>query len=169
MSQHLYEISKDFADLQRRFEDSENIDESMLMALNDTMGDLQLSFEEKAKNLVFVMKNVAANATAIDDEIKRLQAKKVVIKNKEDGFRRYLRENMKKTGISKIDCELFSITLCKAVQKLEVVSEKDLPDDLIDIETKIVPKKDEIKRLLKAGEEVSGAQLIDSTQRLIIK
>jgi len=169
MNQPLYQISKDFLALQEATQNSEDADETMLMALNDTMGDVQLSFEEKAENLVFVMKNVAINAAAIDEEIKRLQAKKKTISNKESKFREYLRENMQKTGISKIECKLFSITLSKPTKTLEIINETDLPDDLFEIETKIVPNKAEIKKLLVAGEEVAGAKLNDAVPRLIIK
>lgn len=168
-NQHLYEISKDFIDLQRAAEDAENIDETMMLALKDTMESIQLSFEEKAMNIVNVMKNVTLNAGAIDEEIKRLQAKKATLKNKEDWFKNYLRENMEKTGISKIECEFFSITLSKASQVVGITDEQQLPDDLIEIETKIKPDKTAIKKLLQQGEEVPGAVLKDSMRRLTIK
>ena len=169
MSKHLYEISKDFMELQKAAESAEEVDETMMLALQDTMEAVQLSFEEKAQNVVSVMRNVSTDIAAIDDEIQRLQAKRTTIKNKEDWFRDYLRKNMEKTGINKIECPLFTITLSKATQSVEITDDKQLPDDLIDIETKIKPNKPAIKKLLQQGEEVPGAALKDSQRRLIIK
>ncbi len=169
MKEHLYEISKDFMELQEAANNAESVDESMMLALKDTMEGLQLSFEEKAQNIVNVMKNVAVNVDAIDDEIKRLQARKATIKNKEEWFREYLRSNMEKTGINKIECEFFTITLAKSAAKVEITNESLLPDDLIDIETKIKPRQAQIKERLNSGEDVPGATLIDSKRRLIIK
>lgn len=168
MSQHLYEISKDFLELQEAASNAEEVDESMMLALRDTMEGIQLSFEEKAQNIVNVMKNVTSNVAAIDEEIKRLQGMKTTVKNKEEWFKNYLRENMEKTGINKIECPYFTITLAKASQQVEITDEKLLPDDLIDIETKIKPKRQEIKKALQDG-EVPGAELITAKRRLIIK
>jgi hypothetical protein len=169
MTQHLYEISKDFIELQSAAEDAENVDENMLIALQDTMEGVQLSFEEKAQNIVNVMKNVTTSVSSIDEEIKRLQSKKTTIKNKEECFKNYLRENMEKTGINKIECPLFTITLSKPAQVVEIIDELELPDDVIEIETKIKPNKAEIKKLLQSGEDLSGAVLVDAKRRLTIK
>jgi Uri superfamily endonuclease len=169
MSQHLYEISKEFVELQEAASNADQVDESMMLALQDTMEGIQLSFEEKAQNVVGVMKNVTSTVSALDEEIKRLQAKKATAINKEKWFKDYLRENMEKTGISNIKCDLFSITLSKPSQTVEITAELELPDDLIEIETKIKPNKTKIKELLKAGEDISGAVLKDTQRRLTIR
>jgi hypothetical protein len=169
MNQPLYKISKEFMELQEAAANSDNVDESMIAALTDTLEGVQLDFQEKAKNIVGIMKNVTVSVTAIDEEIKRLQKIKVTATNKEKWFREYLRENMQRTGVSKIECDFFSITLSAPAKILEITSEKDLPDDLIDIETTIKPNKSAIKKLLDQGEHVDGAVLVDATPRLIIK
>ena len=169
MKQSLYEISNDFVQLQEAVANAEDVDETLLLAFQDTIESLELSFEEKAQNLVNVMRNVTLNVTAIDEEIKRLQAKKTVIKNKEDHFKKYLRENMETTGISKIECDLFSITLSKPAKIVDIVDENQLPDSMVNVKTTITPDKMAIKKQLQDGEDVPGAQLIDGKRRLIIK
>lgn len=169
MKQHLYEISKDFLELQRIAEDAENVDENMLQAVKDTMEGVQLSFEEKAQNIVGVMKNVSGRVAAIDAEIERLRDMKTTITNKEAWFKNYLRENMERTGINKIECDLFAITLSKAPKQVEITDDTQLPDDLVDIETKIKPRKGDIKKLLESRKDVPGARLVDGSRRLIIR
>ena len=169
MSQHLYEISKEFSELQEMAKNAEDVDESMMLALRDTLESVQISFEEKAQNIVNVMRNVTSTASAIDEEIKRLKAKKASVVNKEKWFRRYLSENMQQTGISKIECEFFTITLSSPPAAVEITNELELPEDLIDVETKIKPKLSEIKKRLQANEEVPGAELTDGTRRLTIR
>jgi hypothetical protein len=167
--EHLYEISQEFVELQEAAKNCDDVDETMLQALEDTMEGIQLSFEEKAQNIVHVMNNVTAGVAAIDEQIDRLRKMKTTATNKQEWFRNYLRENMIKTGISKIECDFFKITLGKPVASVEITNELELPDDLIDVETKIKPKKAEIKKLLQNGEEVTGAVLKDGMYRLIIK
>lgn len=167
MSQHLYEISKDYAELQRLADESD--DEGMQIAIRDTLEAVEGSFNDKAKNLVNVMRNVTSSVESIDAEISRLQAKKKTIQNKELWFKDYLRENMEKAGISKIECDLFRITLAKPKMSVDVTDVDALPDDLKRTETKVIPDKAAIKKRLQCGSGVPGASLKESTRRLLIK
>ena len=169
MSQPLYEISKEYLQLQQLAEDADLVDETLIQAYQDTMESTKMSFEEKAQNMVSISKNITATVESLDQEIKRLQAKKTTILNKDSWFKEQLRTNMEATGINKISCPLFTITLSKAREMVEILDEMELPDDCIEIENKIKPNKVKILSLLKSGEEVPGARITESKRGLLIK
>lgn len=161
----LYEISQQFAELEKLAED----DASMIEAVSDTMELIAADFEEKAQAVVLVAKNMEADITAIDAELKRLTDKKKAIINRTDWLRNYLRNNMESTGISVIECPLFKITLSKPTRQVSVDDESALPDDYVNVKTVLSPDKRKILADLKAGIEIQGASLVDGTSRLTIK
>ena len=169
MSQPLYEIKQELVSLQNLINEADSPDETLIEAFNDTMEGIQLSFEEKAQNVVGFMNNVGANLDSIDNEIKRLQAKKRSITNKQEWFKNYLRTNMADAGISKIECPLFTISLAKPGKAVQITDDSLLPEDLVRVVVTKSPDKDAIKKRLESGDVVSGAELVDATQRLTIK
>ncbi len=169
MSETLFHITKDLVELQELANESDGVDETLMQAYVDTMEGLQLSFEEKAQSIINISKNVTANIGSIDAEIKRLQAKKSSIQQKDEWFKNKLRQSMRETGIKKINCPLFSITLAAPTWNAEIIDESVLPEHLYEVETKIKPNKAEIAKRLKAGEKIDGAHLVESKQRLLIK
>lgn len=152
----LHEIAKEYREV-AALADSD--DEGMAQAVIDTLEAVGGAFEEKAQTLVRITLNRQADIDALDNEIKRLQARKQTILNAEASFKEYLRTNMEATGISKISCPLFTITLAKG-REVAVIDDADqLPDELMRVKTDISPDKLAIAAKLKAGEEVPGARL----------
>jgi hypothetical protein len=135
--------------------------------INDTLEAIEGEFEEKAKNIGFVNANMAARIEAIDSEIKRLQAMKKVEVNKQEALKDYLRHNMQQCDITKIECDLFTITLRKPSDVCVIDDEEKIPQDY----WKVVKSVDKalIKRALKDGHEVDGASLQAGKAGLMIK
>ena len=162
----LHEIAKEYREV-AALADSD--DEGMAQAVIDTLEAVGGAFEEKAQTLVRITLNRQADIDALDNEIKRLQARKQPILNAEASFKEYLRTNMEATGISKISCPLFTITLAKG-REVAVIDDADqLPDELMRVKTDIAPDKLAIAAKLKAGEEVPGARLERSQSSIRIK
>lgn len=162
---HLYEISESLRGLASV--DAE--DESMALAIRDTMEAVQGEFDEKAKAVASVILNMDSDAAAIQSEIDRLTARKKAIQNRQEGIRNYLRENMEACGISKITHPLFSITLAKGREIAVIDDPGALPDDLVYVTTEVRPEKAEILKLLKEGVEVPGAHIERSQSSIRIK
>lgn len=135
-------------------------------AIRDTLEGIDGEFNDKAINVVHVIQNMGSDVAAIDDEIKRLQDRKKVIKNGEDSLRDYLRFNMESTGISKIECPLFAITLAKGRDVAIVDDENQLAPEYVVTTTR--PDKAAILRALKDG-PVDGAHIEKSKPSLRIK
>ena len=129
-------------------------------------------FTEKAQALEFVARGAVAHNAAIEAEIARLIALKASRERVADGVRKYLKENMIRTGISKITCPLFSISLQNNPAATEIYDSLSLPGVYMRFpEPKppvAVPDKAVIKAVLLSGVDVPGARLAQS-QRLVIK
>lgn len=126
----------------------------------------------KAQNIEHIARAAVSHHDAIDAEIARLQA----LKGKRDkiaqGLRDYLRENMERAGIEKIECPLFSISIRKNPAAVEITNTDDLPFKFWrtpDPKPPVpAPDKAAIKDALKRGEEVPGARMVQTT-RLEVK
>jgi len=138
-------------------------------AIADTLESIEGEIEVKAEALLQVVTNMEGDTAMIDAEIKRLQARKVVIQNRADSLREYLRQNMLRTGIDKISCTLFSITLAQAKPMVVVTDERLIPDEYIKTTITKAPVKADILKALKAGEVVPGCLLGESKRSLLIK
>ena len=154
----LSKITEDYKKLQ-----DEDLDPEQL---TDMLECIEGAFEDKAKNIMAVINNF--NTLEIDEEIKRLQQRKKYIVNKKDSLKEYLRYNMEATGINKIEHPLFSVTLSKPSQKVQVTNVDLIPDEFITVKTEIKPDLAKIKKELK-NSSVPGAELIDGQGRLLIK
>jgi len=161
----LYKLTDQMQELSNVLADCENMEQ----AITDTMEGLELEFNQKAENILFLTRNLDSGITALDDEIKRLQARKKVISNKQDSLKEYLRSNMDKLDINKIECPLFSITLKKAGKIVIIDDINELPAGLKVATTTITCNKNDVKKALIDGQKVDGAHLEDGKRALMIK
>ena len=137
--------------------------------LADSLEGLEGEIEAKAQALLQVVAGMDGDTGAIDTEIKRLQLRKSVIQNRADSLRAYLQFNMEQTGISKISCPLFQITLAKGRPMVVVTNESLIPGAFTNTTTTVRPVKSLILAALKDGEDVPGCVLGESKQSLRIK
>jgi len=162
---HLYEITEQMRGLQRLMED----EDTPLSAdvLTDSLDGLVGDLEAKAEGLLAYVANVGSDAAAIDVEIKRLQARKKALTNRQNSLREYLRYNMVAGDIKKISCPLFTVTLRKPIDVVSVGMVDQLPPEYV--KTTVAPDKGKIKAALKAGLDVPFCRLIPGQPGLMIR
>lgn len=166
MVSKLYEISEQYSELQAL---ADSDDENMKEAVATTLECIEGDFNEKAQALVTVVHNMDSDVEALDAEIKRLQARKQAIKNRQDSMREYLRDNMERTGIKKISCPLFTIN-CVAGREIAVINDDTvIPDEYMAVKTEIKPDKAAITKALKDGVEIPGVSLDRAKSSIRIK
>ena len=158
----LYELSNQMRGLQALMDDPD-VDLDLTDTLDALEGDLQV----KAEGLLSYVGNLGSDVEAINTVIKRLTARKKVITNKQDSLREYLRHNMDIGGIDKITCPLFTITLRKATQAVQVANVDALQEKYT--RTTVSANKAAIKADLKAGIEIPGCSIVDGKRGLLIK
>ena len=161
----LYEITEQHKDLLKLADESED----MAQAVADTMESLEGDFDDKAISLMYVVNDMSDNVSIIDSEVKRLTDRKKTIVNKQESMKEYLRFNMEESGISKIECPLFTITLAKGRDIVQIQDEGKIPTDYLNIKTSVTPIKADIAKALKSGVDVPGAILVKSKSSIRIK
>lgn len=161
----IYELSGDYLRLLEMAEDPE-MDP---VAFADTLEGLEGEIEIKAEGYAKVIKELDKDGAGLDNEIKRLQAKKTTIVNSIDRIKKALEQSMIITGKTKFKTELFSFGIQKNPPSVDL-DEEHL--ELIPIEYLIPqdPKPDKKRMLqeLKEGKELSFARL-KHTESLRIK
>lgn len=157
----LYELTTDLKSIL-----SEDFDEQ---TLKDTLEAVGGEFNDKAISIIKLAENLNGDTSVIDAEIKRLQARKSAITNKQKQLREYLIYNMQESGISKVECPLFTASLRKGVEKVVIDNEMLIPDEYAQIEVVTKINKTEIKKQLKAGAEIPGARLERGETTILIK
>jgi hypothetical protein len=126
----------------------------------------------KAQALEYVARGALAYHGAIDAEISRLMALKAQRDRIAQGLRDYLKSNMERAGIEKIQCPMFQISIAKNPPAVEIIDQLSLPAEYWRTpEPKPpvpAPDKAAIKKALQDGIDVIGAKLVQGT-RLVIK
>jgi len=138
-------------------------------ALADTLEGLEGEIKIKAENIVHVLLNSDGLVEARKTEIARLQDSVKALQNGKERLKDYLRFNMEATGITKIDCPLFTISLGKGRDIVSIDNEAMLDDFYLNTKTTVTPDKRIILRDLKEGKEIEGASLTTSQSSLRIK
>lgn len=153
----LYEISSQYlADLNKLNE--LELDEQTFL---DTLDGLSGELEQKAINVAMYIKNLEVSADAIKQAEKSMADRRTSIEAKQDKIRKYLLENMLKTGITKIECPHFVLSVRKNPASVDVLMQDQIPDEYFDIPDPLPPtlNKKRLAEDLKAGVLIEGARL----------
>ena len=156
----LYEISAQYlADLNKLNE--LELDEQTFL---DTLEGLSGELEQKAINVAMYIKNLEVSADAIKQAEKAMADRRKSIEAKQDKIRKYLLENMLKTGITKIECPHFVLSVRKNPASVDVLMQDQIPDEYFDIPDPLPPtlNKKRLAEDLKAGVLIEGARLTQS-------
>lgn len=156
----LYQITEQFKEL-------ESLDDIPEDALADTLEALQGEFKIKAENLGYFLENQKADIDKLKSHVKAIQSKIKTMENREAWLKDYLRQNMEASGIDKIECPYFKISLGAPSEVVEVV-DIDLLDEKY-VRLKREADKTVIKKDLKSGINIDGAKLSKGKSRLTIK
>lgn len=149
----LYELTQNYMNLQALLED-ETISQDLIEAAMKEVGE---DIEEKAQNYAVIMKNLEAEADALDKEEKRLAARKSSLKNRNKILKDNLENSMKAIGKTKFKTNLFSFNIGKNPSSVNIDDENLIPDQYI-VCTKSVAKK-AILDDIKQGVIIPGASL----------
>jgi len=127
----------------------------------DTFEGLSGELEIKATNVAMYIRNLEASAEAIKQAEKQMADRRKAKEAKAERIKSYLLDNMLRTGISKIDCPYFSISIRKNPPAVEVLNPDAIPAEYLDIPPMPAPvlNKNRLKDDLKNGVVVEGARL----------
>ena len=137
--------------------------------LEDTMDMVQGTFVEKADGYGKVIQQLTAEAESIDQEIKRLQARKKRILTNIDRMKSHLQNAMEVTGLRKFQAVLFSFAIraCPPKVVIDEVFVENIPDEYLVYAQPTVDKM-KIKEDLKAGKDLGGLAHLEAAEVLSI-
>ncbi len=136
----------------------------------DTLEGLSGELEVKATNVAMFVRNLEASAEAIKGAEAQMAARRKAIENRAGRIRQYLKDNMERTGILKIEGPHFALTIKKNPPAVHVEAPELVPAEYMKQQPPPPPAwdKNAVKDALKAGKDVPGCRLEQGT-RLEIK
>ncbi len=161
----LYQLSNDYLEALDVLTDPEM--DLPIEVVTDTLEALTGDLEEKAVNVTKFLRNMEATAKAIKEAELDMAKRRRSLENRVKWMKDYLKGNMEHTGITKIECPYFKLSIQKNPATVNITDEKAIPDQFKEqiISWKI--DKTAIKNALKTGETVTGAVLANGTRLAI--
>ncbi len=137
-------------------------------AVNDTLEGLTGELEDKAVNVAKFVRNMEATAKAIKAAEESMEKRRKAFENRVKWMKDYLKDNMEHTGISKIECPFFKLSIQNNPAAVNITNEEAIPEQFKEKVISWKIDKTAIKESINKGAAVPGAILTKST-RLAIK
>ena len=158
----LYELTQNYLNLLDLLENPDVPAEMVQAALNE----VEENFEDKAENVVKLMKSIEGDIKAFKEEETRLSTRRKSLENKVKNLKEYLEGNLKALGKREVKGKIFTLKIQKNAPKLIIEDLDSIPKEYL--ETYIEANKNKIKDDLKNGIEIAGVKL-ESSESLRIK
>jgi hypothetical protein len=153
----LYTIADQYLQNLQKLQDMDLDEQTFVDTLESLSGDLEV----KATNVAMFVRNLEASAESIKAAEKQMADRRKAIEAKAERIRNYLKDNMARTGITKIDCPYFALSLRNSPPAVEIINANEIPAQYFDIPEPPAPvlNKNRLKDDLKNGVIVEGARL----------
>ncbi|EAG7465847.1 siphovirus Gp157 family protein, partial [Listeria monocytogenes] len=138
----LYELTQAYNQV---LEMAEDLDAE---TLQDTLDSIREPIEEKAENIIKMVKSIDAETDGLAKEVERLTKRKKALEAKAKNMKEYLESEMLKVDIRKIKSPLFTISIQKNPSSLLLEDEEKLFMFLVE-----QPKKLDKKAITSALKE----------------
>lgn len=135
--------------------------------IRDTLDSIDALAEEKALNIVWLMKTLESEAAMFKTEEIRLAERRRTVENRLTSLRDYLRFCINESGKEKIRAGTFTIGMQKSPASVAIVNMDDIPAQYMK-QTQAVDRN-ALLEALKHGENVPGAQLLDNEYHIRIR
>lgn len=149
----LYELTQNYLNLLDLLENPEVPKEMVESALEEVEG----SFEDKAENIVKLIKSIEADIKGYKEEETRLSTRRKTLENKAKGLKEYLEGSMIALDKKDIKGKIFTLAIKKNPPSVVIDDLNILPMEYKKIEEKEDKKK--IKESIDNGIEVPGARI----------
>lgn len=158
----LYDLSEQYLDLLDLAQNGgEGVDyEAMLQGMEGAIAD-------KLDGYCKVIKTLEGEAEAVKAESERLAQRKTVLENQVKRMKDAMKSNMLKLDLDKHKSTLFTVSITKPRQRVEVTNIDIVPKKLLRIKKEV--DKAAVKELIDAGKKVKGVELIYGESGLSIK
>ena len=141
-----------------------------MQAVNDTLEGLTGELEDKAINIAKFIRNMETTANAIKKVEADMAKRRKSLETRVQWLEDYLKSSMEATGITKIECPYFKLSIAKNPPALDLFDSQAVPDQYKHTETVTTEQIDRaaIKAALSSGKTIDGARLVQGSH-LVIK
>jgi hypothetical protein len=165
----LYQLTQEWLSL---FVDPDYVDPETGEIVDDAAFDAALdaivaTSQVKLVSCAKLVKSFDGEIAALKTEEERLRDRRKSIERSKERLRRYMLSHMTTTSLSRVKHALFTISIAKGREKVEVTDETALPGEFVNVVT--TPDKKSIKEALKAKRMVPGARLVIGDPSLSIR
>ena len=137
---------------------------------NKIKAELTMLLQQKSQNIIGYTKNIELTINAMKEEEKRIAENRKSLESKLDKFKQYVKENMERLGITKMETELGTLSIAKNPLSVEIENEDEIPAEFKQEIVTIKIDKTAIKNHFKeTGEVAAGVQIVDDKTSLRIK
>ena len=150
----LYELTQNYLNLLDLLENPEVPAEMVQAALEEVEGN----FEDKAENIIKLIKSVEGDIKAYKEEEIRLSTRRRTLENKVINLKVYLESSLKAIGKKEIKGKLFTLKIQKNAPSVVIDDLNTIPKEYLK-ESLILVDKTKLKEDLKNGLEIAGARL----------
>ena len=138
-----------------------------LEVVNDTLEALGDEMETKAINVTKFMRNMEATANAIKEAETQMAKRRKALENRIKWMKDYLKGSMEHTGITKIECPYFKLSIQKNPASVSITNEESIPEQFKEQVISWKIDKTAIKNAIKSGKTIPGAVLVNGTRLAI--
>ena len=165
MNISLFELKSEYQQAAHKLQDMDLDEQTLADTLESLSGDL----EAKATNTVMVSRNMRATAAAIKEAEASMSARRKAIEARADYLDKRVFDTMIETGIQKIECPYFKLSIQDNPPSVDVFDALQVPADYMrEVPATFSPDKTLIKKAIQDGFEVPGAKLTHG-KRLVCK
>lgn len=162
----LYNITNKFVELMDKVQEGTITEEEY----NQLGEELAIQLQEKGSNIIGYTKNVELTINAMKEEEKRIADNRKSLESKLDKFKQYVKDNMEKLGITKMDTELGTLSIAKNPLSVEIENEEEIPSEYkLEVVTTKIDKTAIKNHFKETGEVVAGTKIVDDKTSLRIK
>jgi hypothetical protein len=156
----LYEISIEYQRLINDLSDCDEIDEGQVQLLNDLTSDIK----EKAINVGAFIKNMEAEAQAIECGIAEMEKRKSRLLNKSQKLKDYLKQHLEECEMREIKSTYFDIKIRSNPSSVMINDEALIPKEYIRETILSRIDKTQLSQALKNNMIIPGALLVRNTR-----
>lgn len=162
----LYQLADTYVEAAQRLADLDLPPEVVADTLEGMAGELEV----KATNVAMFARNLEATAEAIRQAESEMAKRRQAIANRAEQIRDYLKTQMERTGIHKIECPFLRLSIRTNPPAVIIDAPSQIPAEFMRTPEPPPPAPDKkaLAVALKAGTEIPGCHL-STTTRIEIK
>lgn len=127
----------------------------------DNLDELEVERNAKLEAVALFVKSLEAEAAAMREEERKLAERRGRNERKAERLRRYLSDSMLALGDTKLETARVALSFRKS-ESVVIEDQAALPVEFLKVKMTETADKAAIKKALKAGQQVAGAQLVEN-------